>query len=131
MKHEPKIVAARAVIFSAWRVTESGAAYPIDTDDAQTWQEAEDAAKLGGIQHKEGVFIKRSHPTGAELRVYSVKQKSQAIYQRCERTGDTKPFRPLYLAELYSLPVDSFLPTHPFDAFKDDATGLDRTMVTQ
>ena len=123
---------SRPQLYRAWRVCGAPDALPLDIGDCDTLADAKNEAMLGGgLCHKDTLLIHRRHDGLAvgELYAFAVKQKSQAVYRKCEATGMTKPFKPLYLAELFSLPVNEFEPTRPFDAFRDDAVGVDRTLV--
>lgn len=116
----------------AWRVCGADRALPIDLGECFTLTDAKNEAMLGGgLCHKDTLLIHRSHAGlgVGELHAFVVKQKTQPIYRKCETSGVTKPFKPLYLADLFALPVDDFEPTRPFDAFRDDAVGVDRSLV--
>ena len=120
--------------YRAWRVCGAPDALELDIGECFGLFEAKNEAMLGGgLCHKDTLLIHRAHDGIAvgELYAFAVKQKSQPEYRKCEATGLTKPFRPLYLTELFSLPIRDFNPDRPFDAFADDPVGVDRTMVRQ
>lgn len=124
----------RALTFRAWRIPASGQAIELDIGGPDTLEDALAEAQLGtGICHKETVLIleQDSGKRRAVQHAFAVKRKSQPIWRKCPDTGVSKPFHPLYLDELFSVEVDAFQPTRPFDAFRDNAAGRDLTLVEQ
>jgi hypothetical protein len=122
----------RARTFRAWRVPETGRAIEIDTGNAATMDEAKNAALSScALQHKETLLVHErdaARRTGV-LNSYYIKQESRAQYRRDPLTGVSKAERRLYEELQFSVPVDAFEPTRPFDAFRDDAVGVDRTLL--
>lgn len=122
--------ADRATTFQAWRVTQS-AAYPARLAAPDTLDDAVAQALVGNcIQHKETLLVRVTPPTGpSHLHAFVVKQKSQPVWVRDDSTGVSKPIRPLYAAPIFSMAIDAFMPTLPFDALRDPAHGRDLSLV--
>lgn len=123
----PHVITCRA-----WRVTESGA-YELPIGEVDTIDDAVNAALSCGktVAHKDTLLVHYADDgrrTGT-LCGYAIKRKSQPRYVRTE-TG-MKAEHDLYPAQLFVLPIYEFEPEKPFDAFTDDPTGLDRSIVEQ
>jgi hypothetical protein len=98
---------------------------------ANSLEEAERGA-LVHLQHKDTLCIHEWHGgrrTGV-LHAYRVR-KGAAKYVRNPVSGLSERVDPMTLDKLFALPVNSFAPTPPFDAFLDDPVGIDRTIVEQ
>lgn len=118
-----------AVTFRAWRAC--GEAYPIDLGEPAILTDAlNEALARGCLQHKDTLLICRDDiRTGrSELHAWTIKRKSQPRYVRGS-DGTSKAVHDLYAAELFTCPVTGFYPIEPFDAFRDDPVGVDRTLV--
>lgn len=125
-----RLDAERATVFRAWRVTPLGT-YPIDIGQPDTFAEAENEAQLGtGLSHKDTLLIHERDDAkrAGTLRSYSVVKKA-AVWRRNELTGLSERFEPLAIKPGFLLPIYQFEPTLPFDAFRDNATGVDLTLV--
>ncbi|USA40250.1 hypothetical protein NCF86_03590 [Pelagerythrobacter marinus] len=125
---------ARTTTFRAWRVPHDNLcpAIPLDIGEPADLTEALASAQdATGLQHKDALLIHARDEArrAGVLRSYAIKRKSQAIWRKCEVTGAPKPMRPLYADELFALPIYDFEPERPFDALRDDAVGVDRSMV--
>jgi len=83
-----------------------------------------------GLAHKNTLII--HGVDGARnrqaLHFYRVVQK-RVDWRRNERTGLTERYHPLAAKWLFTLPVNSFDPARPFDAFVDTASGVDGTLI--
>ncbi|RIV79543.1 hypothetical protein [Pelagerythrobacter aerophilus] len=124
----------RTVTFRAWRVPHGSLhpAIPLDIGAPGDITEALARAIDGtGLQHKDALLIHARDEArrAGVLRSYGIKQRSQAVWRKCEATGERRSVRPLYADELFALPIFDFEPERPFDALRDDAVGLDRTIV--
>lgn len=96
------------------------------------WNSLETAEQgaMPRLQHKATLFIheRDGRHNKAVQHAYRVRQ-GQRNYVKNPRTGIPEWVKPLKLDHLFSLPVDAFQPARPFDAFRDDPTGVDRTLV--
>ena len=105
--------------------------HPIPIGDADTLDDAVNKALIaGGLAHK-GTLLVHEIDTGRQrgfLHAYTIR-KSSAQYRRNPQTGLSERYEPHYPDHLFSVPVDAFEPTRPFDAFLDDPVGIDRTLV--
>lgn len=124
----------RTVTFRAWRVPHGSLhpALPLDIGTPGDITEALAKAIDGtGLQHKDGLLIHARDEArrAGVLRSYGIKQRSQPVWRKCEATGEPKSVRPLYADELFARPIFDFEPERPFDALRDDAVGVDRTLV--
>lgn len=88
------------------------------------------AKAMHALQHKDTLLIHQNDPrTGNEwLHAFKVRQGA-AQCRRNEQTGLSERWHPLKLDALFSVPVDAFAPTRPFDAFADDPVGADRGLI--
>lgn len=119
-----------AVQFRAWRIGETGQAFPLET--TATTPEEVLAEVAPGCRHKDHLAILQSHAGRGKntLRLYAIKQESKPVYRRNPASGLTEPFRALYPAPLFPpMPVHSFDPVAPFDAFRDCPVGRDLQLV--
>ena len=116
----------RALTFRAWRLPHgSEQTHPVAVEQAETLEEAREAAMIGGaLNHKDRLFVREYHDgkRAGLLHGYYVKQKAP-IWREGKRV------QPLVLEHQFSMLTDSFLPTRPFDALKDEASGRDLTLV--
>lgn len=126
-----------ATTFRVWRVAEGEGtpAIELDVAGALAFEDAINAAFSGPIVllPKETVLV-HCFDEGrrkGELRAYRVRQESRPSYRRDPVTGATSYERRLYPDLQFSLPVDAFEPTRAFDALRDDARGVDLTLVEQ
>lgn len=122
----------KAVTFKAWRLAEGQTALPVAVQ-AATLDDALSAALVaGGLCHKDTLFIRHDDMGRGQstLHAWAIKRKSQARYVRGP-DGCSRAVHDLYPTPLFSLAVDAFRPTPPFDAFKDDPVGVDRSLVSQ
>lgn len=120
-------MAYRAVTFRAW--TGNREIINPALQEAATWKEAEDAA-APDTAHKAFVSILRTDPHMQLVRFYTVKKSATKGEWRSAYDGGRKVFEGrLELKEVGELLVDAFEPKRPFDALKDDATGVDRTLI--
>ena len=125
---------ARTKAFRAWRVPHGAVrpAIPIDIGTPGDVTEALARAIDGtGLQHKDALLIHARDEArrAGVLRSYGIKQRSQPVWRKCEATGVMKAERPLYPELQFALPIYRFEPEAPFDAFNDDAVGVDRSIV--
>lgn len=118
----------RATTFRAW--IENREASSAELAAAQTFEEAL-AAVVHWASHKQNVCILRDDAGRGEklLQIYTVKQESKAVWRRDPMTGLSAPSRRNYPVLIVQMAVDAFEPTRPFDAFRDNAVGLDLTLV--
>lgn len=127
----------RAVEFKAWKVgagTLTGQAYPLDTGGAETLDEAMQIAATG-CNHHDGLFVLRiDHAARSHrLRVCQIKRETKRQYRRNPVTGEGEWQQRLYPVRLFEVEVapGGFDPKRAFDALRDDAVGVDRTLVEQ
>jgi integrase len=130
-----RMPAVRALTFRAWRLAHgSKQMHPVAVEQAETLDEARNLAMAGDtvLNHKDRLFIREYHDgkRAGLLHGFYVVAKA-ATYRRDEVTGLAKRVTPLDLRHEFSMQTDSFLPTRPFDAFADAASGRDLTLVTQ
>lgn len=123
------MTAERALTFRAWRLADgSKQGHPVAVEKANTLDEARTLAMTGDtvLNHKDRLFIREYHDgkRSGLLHGFYVKKKA-AIWRDGER------MKPLVLEHQFSLDTDAFLPTRPFDAFTDEASGRDLTLVSQ
>ncbi len=116
--------------FDAYRQRNDGLGVSLGTVSAATLQGALADLAGSGLAYKDTLFVVERHDglRFHTLHAYRVR-KGQAVYVRNPQTGLSERSEPLKLDRLFSLPVDAFTPTRPFDAFRDDATGVDLTLV--
>lgn len=83
-----------------------------------------------GLLHKDTLLVHERHDglRVQTLRAYKIR-KGSPIYVRHPRTGLVERTEPLKADEVFAVQVDSFVPTRPFDALRDDPTGVDFTLV--
>lgn len=83
-----------------------------------------------GARHKDSLFVQEVDEARKVniVHVYRVRQ-GQAVWRKNPQTGLSERQHPLKAEHQFSLPVAAFEPAAPFDAFRDDPTGVDRTMV--
>lgn len=120
-------MAYRAVTFRAW----NGNREIINPalQEAATWKEAEDAAAPDAA-HKAFISILRTDPHMQLVRFYMVKRSTKNGQWRAAYDGGRKVFEGnLELKEVGELIVDDFAPSRLFDAIKDDASGVDCTLI--
>ena len=118
----------KAHTFTAWRQgTPEAPAREIGT--AYALAEVESLC-LVHLSHKDTLLVHEAHAgTGKQvLHAYRVR-KGAAKYQRNPVSGLTERVEPLTLDKLFSLPVVRFEPKRAFDAFLDDASGVDRDLI--
>lgn len=119
------------LIFRAYRLS-GDKARELDIGAPRDLAEAIANATAHFLAHKDTLLI---HETDEARRVgtlhsFTIRKKA-ATYVRDPLTGLSQRVEPLYADKLFSLPVDAFEPTRAFDAFRDDAVGVDRTLVSQ
>jgi hypothetical protein len=121
--------AAIAHSYTAWRQRDDGLAVKIADVAAASLQGAL-AELTHGLAFKDTLFVleRRADMRVPVLHSYRIR-KGAATYQRNPQTGLSERVEPLKLDRLFSLPVDSFAPTRPFDAFLDDPVGVDATLI--
>lgn len=107
-------------------------ARPLGQIEAETLAEARDAACVKGIVHKETLMI---HEVDAArdlqlLHAWRIRQGAD-VWRKNPVSGVSDRYRPLKPDHLFTFLVDQFVPTRPFDALRDDASGIDRTLVIQ
>lgn len=132
VRADGEIQPSLAETFRAWRLPHgSSQAYPLDITGATELDEVE-AAMVVGLAHKDRVFVREYHAgrKAGKLHGYYVKQKART-YRRDPLTGLSEAYHPLEVERQFTLDADAFLPTAPFDALRDDAVGIDRTLVEQ
>lgn len=122
----------RAVTYRAWRLAgdliSQVKAVPLDLDDPDSLEEA--LGQLSSYHHKDTVFVHEVDGVRrrATLHGYRV-QQGAAEWRKNAETGRPERQRPLKLHWLFSLPVDAFCPSAPFDALKESASGVDHTLI--
>lgn len=83
-----------------------------------------------GLLHKDTLLVHEQHEGLRVQKLHSYRiRKGAAIYVRNPRTGLVERAEPLKADHQFSLQVDAFAPSRPFDAFRDDPTGVDLTLV--
>lgn len=119
----------RAVTFKAWRLRDGPTAYPIELPPCDTIEDAVAAAKPS-LGHKDRLFILEDGAGCGEAfqHGWTVRRKSAPRYVRGD-DGLTKPVHDLDLYDHFALAVAAFEPVRPFDAFRDDASGRDLSLV--
>lgn len=128
-----RMPAEHALTFRAWRLAHgSKQMHPVAVEQAETLPEARNLAMAGDtvLNHKDRLFI-REYDDGKRaglVHEFYVVAKA-ATYRRDEVTGRAKRVVPLELRHECSWSSDAFLPTRPFDALKDEASGRDLTLV--
>lgn len=82
------------------------------------------------LLHKDTLLIHQNDPrTGKQwLHAFKVRQGA-ADWRKNPQTGIAERWHPLKLDALFSVPVEAFAPTRPFDAFRDDPVGIDPQLV--
>jgi hypothetical protein len=118
-----------AHIYTAFRQRDEGLAQQIGEYSAATLQGALSQI-THGLAHKDTLFVteRRADMRVPVLHCYRVR-KGEAVYRRNPDTGLSERVAPLKLDRLFSLPVDAFTPTRPFDAFADCPVGVDRGLI--
>lgn len=119
----------RATTFRAWinnREIEGCTALA----EALTFEEAV-AAVEHWANHKDSLSVLRDDAGKRSklLQVYAIKRESKNTWRRDPMTGLSEPYRKQYAALVYTMAVDAFEPTRPFDAFRDNAVGRDLSLV--
>jgi hypothetical protein len=116
--------------FIAYRQRDDGLAVSLGTVSAVSLQGALADLAQFGLAYKDTLFVHERHDglRFSTLHVYRIR-KGAATYQRNPQTGLSERVEPLKLDRLFSIPVDAFQPTRPFDAFRDDPTGVDLTLI--
>jgi hypothetical protein len=116
--------------YTAYRQRDDGLAVSMGTVTAASLQGALAELAQSGLAHKDTLFVteRRADMRFAVLHTYRIR-KGAATYQRNPETGLSDRVEPLKLDRLFSIPVDAFQPTRPFDAFRDDAVGVDRNLI--
>lgn len=121
---------SRAVTFTAFRVPHgSTQSYPLEIPACMSLAGALNAA-LPATMHRDTLLIRQedSGRGGNTLHAWQIKRKSQPRYVR-GADGLSHPVHELYAAEMFSVAVERFEPVAPFDALRDDACGVDRSLV--
>lgn len=120
----------RAKRFRAWKQAGGRPAILLDIGDAATLDAALLAALAGPVIHKDTVIIHEWNAATRQGTLHTWRiRESARVYRRDPVTGLSAPMKPLKPDHLFSLPVDEFAPTRPFDALRDDATGFDRALI--
>lgn len=98
--------------------------------EAETFEEAIDAV-LPWASHKQNVSILRHDAARREklLHVYTIKRESQRKWRTDPVTRVPVAYRKEYPVLIHTMAMDAFEPARPFDAFRDDAVGVDRSIV--
>jgi hypothetical protein len=124
------MAAVQARQFIAYRQRDDGLAVDMGTVTAASLQGALANLAQSGLAYKDTLFVRERHDglRFSTLHAYRVR-KGAAVYQRNPQTGLSERVEPLKLDRLFSLPVDSFTPTRPFDALRDDAVGHDFGLI--
>lgn len=115
--------------FRAYKTT-GGPSYPIGID-ADDLDDALNQAKLHGcLCHKDILLIYEVDEGQSQkfLHAYVVR-KTAAIYRKDPHSGLNRRVEQLEPRSLFSIPIEHFVPTRPFNAFTDDPVGADRNMV--
>jgi hypothetical protein len=130
LKTAARMDAAMAHQFIAYRQSGNSEAREIGRATATTLAGALAELSQGFFAHKDTLFVVEKHDglRKSTLHAYRIR-KGAATYLRNPQTGLAERVEPLKPDHLFSLPVDAFQPTRPFDALLDDATGVDWTLV--
>lgn len=115
--------------YTAWRQRGDSLAHKLGEYSAASLQGA--LGQIGhGLAFKDTLFVleRRADASAAMLHCYRIR-KGTATYQRNPQTGLTERVEPLKPDHLFSMAVDSFVPTRPFDAFRDCPVGIDRGLI--
>jgi hypothetical protein len=118
---------ARVKQYRAWKLGALGPAAPIELGDAATLDDAKAAIVA---KHKDTVFIHEADGGRGvnAVHAYRIRQGAR-VYRKNPVSGLAEPYHPLTPDHLFTLPVDEFEPTRPFDALRDDPVGVDRNFV--
>lgn len=121
-----------AKTFRAWRlagdIAQPTKALPVEIGSPQTLDEAK--AAVLSVFHKDTLFIEERDAGRGEAFIHAFRvRQGTPVYRRNPQTGLQERHKPLKPDHLFTLPVDVFEPTRPFDAFRDSASGVDRTLV--
>lgn len=129
-KQAARVDTAMARQFIAYRQGGNGEAREIGRTTAVTLTGALANLTTAFLAHKDTLFVVERHDglRKTVLHAYRIR-KGTATWQRNPETGLSERVEPLKPDHLFSLPVDAFQPTRPFDAFLDNPTGVDLTLV--
>ena len=118
----------RSHFFKAYRL-DAAEAREIDVSKAQSLEEAVETAKVSCSFKSTLIIHEIDDGRGRGTQhAYTIRRKA-AVWRKNQQTGMPERFSPLWADWCFSLPVDAFVPTAPFDAFRDDPVGIDRTLV--
>lgn len=120
---------AHSTTFRAWRLS-GETARELDIGTPANLAEAMTGALTHFWAHKDSLLI-HEHDDGRRkgtLHSYAIRKK-KAMYVANPCGGDPVRVEPLFPDPVFALPVDAFEPTRAFDALRDDAVGIDRTLV--
>lgn len=122
----------RSVTFSAWKLGEQQS-YPATLHSPEDFAEAVDQAlALMAWNAKDVLAVLRTDAGRGRktLRLYQVKRSTKRFAYRAAYDGG-KPVRvgALEAVPLIETAVREFAPVEPFNAFRDNAVGIDRSVV--
>jgi hypothetical protein len=97
----PRAIPYQAVIYSAFRVSESGRTYALDALQAGSLEEAlSEALTQQAFHHKEHILVRVSGDDGVKLHLFAVKKKSTPRYVHKDHVSRR-------VHDLYAAPVCS------------------------
>jgi hypothetical protein len=131
LKQQARVMAAvQERQFVAYRQRDNGVAVEIARTGGASLAGALAELTQSGLAHKDTLLVQERHDGLRlhKLHAYRIR-KGVAIYQRNPETGLSERIEPLKLDHLFSLPVDAFQPTRPFDALRDDPVGVDVGLI--
>lgn len=120
----------KATTFRAWRVGEANA-LPLDIGEPTDLAEAVFAATSHFLAHKDTLIVHEHDAARRKgtLHTFAIRKKA-ATWVRNPVSGLSERMEPLFADKLFAVPVDAFEPTRGFDAFRDNASGRDLSLVT-
>lgn len=115
--------------YRAWRLS-GETARELDIGTPDSLSDALTAALTHFFAHHDTLFIHEQDDGRRKgtLHSYAIRKK-KAMYVANPCGGAPVRVEPLFPDPMFALPVDAFEPTRAFDALRDDAVGVDRTLV--
>ena len=116
--------------FIAYRQRGGGASVHLGTSSAGSLDEALAELTQSGLDYKDILIVHERHDgRGVNIQhAYRIRQGA-AVWMRNPQTGLSERVKPLKPDHLFSLPVYAFHPKLMFDAFRDDAVGVERGLI--
>ena len=97
--------------------------------DAHTLEEA-CAQASHAARHKDTLFVQEIDEAKRVNRVHAfLIQEGAAVWRKNTVTGLSERKKPLKAKPLFVLPVEAFEPARPFNALRDDPTGVDADLI--